>query len=717
MFGKKKTQQTQTPPAPQEQTASQNGAKPIPNATQKPIQDAAKSYQTLKQGSVSLVDLIAPSSVEVDFRHIRVGEKFFRTFFVVDYPRQVSPNWLSILIDYKETMNTSMFVYPVESKDVLTNLRRKIAEMEATIQSDSEQGLEPDPKITSALEDAVALREELARGLERFFQFGLYVTLVAATPEELDSKTRELTSLLASNLLVIKPATLQMEEGFRTTLPMGTDNIFITRNMDTTSVGSTFPFTSYEISHPNGILYGINTLNNSLAIVDRFSFENANEVVFGKSGAGKSFLVKLELLRQMMFDAEILIVDPEDEYRALCHALDGEYISFSKDSEVKINPFSLLQEDMTEAQLGIKILSLHGLLKTMLGEMSPAQEAIMDRSLVLVYKQKGITPDPATYKNEPPILEDLYKTLLNMEEPEAKDLAFRIEKYVKGGFAGLFNAQTNYNVKNQLTVFSIKQLEDVLRPIAMHVILDFIWNRVRTKLKKRILVVDEAWYLMKHPDSASFLQGIAKRARKYFLGVTTLTQDIEDFLNNDYGKSILSNSSVQILLKQNSSEVEVLAKALNLSEGEKQFLLTAQVGEGLLFAGQNHITAQFAASQLEYNIITSKPQDIVEQRENEAQNAAEEAADTIEVVKKEESAPQPEPIAQPDAPTPQPTQEVAKEDVKPPEPSASFQPPDTGVNPGQVTAAVPPSPTAPQPPTPTPPITQPSTGTPPVTNG
>lgn len=630
----------------------------------------AQSYSALKTGSVSVVDLISPSSIETDFKHIRVGDKFFRTFFVVDYPRQVSPNWLSILIDYKETMNVAMFIYPIESKDILSNLRRKISEMEATLQSDAEQGLESDPKIQAALEDAIALREELARGLERFFQFGLYITLIADSVEELDTKTKELQSLLASNLLVVKPSTLQMEDGFRTTLPTGVDKLFVTRNMDTTSLASTFPFTSYEISHPNGILYGINTINNSLTIVDRFSFENANEVVFGKSGAGKSFLVKLEILRQMMFDAEILIIDPEDEYRTLCHALDGEYINFSKSSEVKINPFALLQEDMTDAQLGIKILSLHGLLKTMFGEMSPTQEAILDRAIVLCFKQKGITPDPATYKNEPPILEDLYKTLLNMEEPEAKDLSFRLEKYVKGGFSGLFNQQTNYDIKNRLTVFSLKQLEDVLRPIAMHVVLDFIWNRVRTKLKKRILVVDEAWYLMKHPDSASYLQGIAKRARKYFLGVTTLTQDIEDFLSSDYGKSILSNSSVQILLKQNSSEVETLAKTLFLSEGEKQFLVTAQVGEGLLFAGQNHVTAQFVASQYEYDLITSKPQDILAHEE-----------ETSPVPEAE----QPRPVSQPPT-TPEPQPEAPPQDSaeeegikvitqKPPEVDPIFGPP------------------------------------------
>lgn len=621
-FGKKKQTVPQAQPAssqalPSMQKSGGRGSPPISHPLNYDI-------QKLKSGSVSLIDLIAPSSVEVDFKYIRVGEMFYRSFIVIDYPREVSPNWLSVLIDYKETMNVSMFVYPVESRDILSNLRRKIAEMEATIESDMKNGVEPDPKVRAALEDAIALREELARGLERFFQFGLYITLSAKSADELDKKTNELTSLLASNLLVIKPATLQMEDGFKTTLPLGEDKLFVTRNMDTTSVASTFPFTSYEISQPNGIFYGVNTLNNSLVIVDRFSFENANSVVFGKSGSGKSFLVKLEVLRQMMFDTEILIIDPEDEYRALCHALDGEYISFSKDSEVKINPFALLSEDRTEAQLGIKILSLHSLLKVMLGEFSPTQEAILDRSLVLCYKQKGITPDPSTFGNEPPILEDLYKTLLNMEESEAKDLAFRLEKYVKGGFSGLLNAQTNYDVKNQLTVFSIKQLEDALRPVAMQVILDFIWNRVRTKLKKRILIVDEAWYLMKNPDSASFLQGIAKRARKYYLGVTTLTQDIEDFLSSDYGKAILSNSSMQILLKQNSSEVETLASTLNLSEGEKQFLLTAQVGEGLFFAGQNHITAQFLASNFEYQLITSKPQDILEESQRTGGNAAEE---------------------------------------------------------------------------------------------
>jgi len=572
------------------------------------------AVENMKKGSVGITDIIAPSSVEVDFKHIRVDDKYYRTFFVVDYPRFASPGWLSSLIDFKQTMNISMFIYPVEGADILQNLRRKIAEMEATLESDANAGLDQDPKISAALEDALGLQEELAKGLERFFQFGFYITLSSDSLPELEERSKQIKNLAASNLLILKPATLQMEEGFKTTLPTGIDRLYITRNMDTTSLATTFPFSSYELSQSNGVLYGVNTLNSSLVILDRFSFENANEVVFGKSGSGKSFLLKLEVLRQLMFDAEVLIIDPEEEYRTLTESLGGEYITFSKSSPVKLNPFALNPDDKSESQLGVKILTLHGLLKTMLGEMSPTQEAMMDRAIVSVYKAKGISPDPATYTKEPPIIEDLYKILLNMEEEDAKELAFRVEKYVKGGFADLFNQQTNYDLCNQMTVFSLKQVEDSIRPIAMHVILDFVWSKIRTKLKKRILIVDEAWYLVKHPDSASFLQGIAKRARKYYLGLTTATQDIEDFLSNDYGKTILSNSSIQILMKQSATGIETLSKALRLSEGEKQFILTAEVGSGLMFAGQNHISTHFIASDYEYNLITSKPQDIINQQ-------------------------------------------------------------------------------------------------------
>lgn len=568
--------------------------------------------EDIKKGRVLLSDIIAPSYAEVDYKSIQVGDKFYRTFFVVDYPRYVSAGWLSYLINHKETMNISMFIYPVEGGDVLANIRRKIAEMEATIESDVENGLEPDAQVAAALEDALRLEEELARGVERLFQFGFYITLSASSAAALDEKTRELTSLLSSNLIIAKQTTLQMEEGFKTTLPMGIDRIFITRNMDTTSLATTFPFASYELSQSEGILYGVNTLNSSLVIVDRFSFENANEVVLGKSGSGKSFMVKLGILRQMMFDAEVLVIDPEEEYKELAKSLGGEYILFSQASPVKINPFYINPDEKESSQFGMKILSLHSFLKIMLGEITPVQEAVLDRALIAAYKKAGITQNPETFKNQPPTLNDLYEILLEAKDENSKDLAFRLEKYIKGGFAGLFNQQTNYDFKNQLTVFSLKEIDEALRPVAMYTILDFIWNRIRSGLKKRILVVDEAWYLMRHPESASFLQGIIKRARKYFLGVTTITQDIEDFLVSDYGKTIISNSSIQILLKQSTSTIDQLGKIFLLSNGEKQFLVSAAVGEGLLFAGQNHITAQFIASDHEYKLVTSKPQDIME---------------------------------------------------------------------------------------------------------
>lgn len=573
-----------------------------------------------EKNKISPPDIIAPRYVEIDFKNIKVDNKFHRTFFVTDYPRYVSPGWLSTLINYKETMNISMFIYPIGEADILENLRRKIGELEATIETDEEDGRESDPKVTTALEDALRLQDELAKGLEKLFQFGLYITLSADTIEDLNEKTKQLTSLLASNLIIAKQATLQMEDGFKTTLPMGNDRLFITRNMDTTTLASIFPFASYELSQPNGVLYGINTLNSSLVVIDRFSFENANEVVFGKSGSGKSFLVKLEVLRQIMLGTEILIIDPEEEYKTLSRALGGEYISFSSSSPVKINPFALNPDDQSEGQLGAKILSLHSLLKIMVKIESPVEEALLDRAIILTYKQKGITSNPESYKNTPPILEDLYNNLLSAKETGAKDLGFRLEKFIKGGFAGLFNQQTNYNVKKKLTVFSLKELEESLRPLGMYVVLDFIWNRVKSDLKKRILVVDEAWYLVKNSDSAAFLQGIIKRARKYFLGVTTLTQDIEDFLSSDYGKTILSNSSIQILLKQSPTALNKIGEVFLLSEGEKQFLLSAQVGEGLLFAGQNHVTTQFTSSESEYKLVTSKPEDILKMREEKASN-------------------------------------------------------------------------------------------------
>lgn len=581
----------------------------------KPVPKPKAGLPLLDKGTAALLDVIAPSSIEVDFRFIRIGEKFVKTFFVVGYPRFVSSGWLQPVIDFDHQIDVSMFIYPTSSPDILSDLKRKIAEMEATISSQAEQGQVIDPKVTAALEDALGLQEELAKGVERFFLFSLYISVYGESIPALDSASKLLTTTLSSIMLLAKSATLQMEEGFKTTLPIGHDGLFITRNMDTTSLASTFPFTSAMLTQDKGVLYGLNQQNGSLIIFDRFSLENANEIVLGKSGAGKSYLIKLEVLRQFMFGSEVIIVDPEGEYEALTTTLGGEYLSFTSSSPIKVNPFDLSQlYQEGENELGLKILSLHALLKIILGELNSAQDALLDRALVLTYQQKGITTDPATQKSEPPLMEDLYKTLLNMEDPVAKDLAFGLEKFIKGSLAGIFNQQSNLDIKNPLTVFSVKYLEEELRPIAMHIILDFVWTRVRKTLKKRILILDEAWYLMKHEDSASFVYSIAKRGRKYYLGLTTATQDVEDFMSTDYGKAVISNSSVQILLKQGTSEVDLLSKTFYLSEGEKALLLSVRQGEGLFFAGQNHVGIKSIAAPFEHEIITSNPQELMQRQ-------------------------------------------------------------------------------------------------------
>ncbi len=590
---------------------------------QQPVDTTMESAKLLRKGTVSLLDIIAPSSIEVDFRYIRIGESFYTTLFVVGYPRFVSPSWLEPLIDFDHTLDVSMFVYPTQGANVLSDLRRKIAEMQATIQSDLENGKPADPTVQAALDDALALQEELAKGVERFFQFSFYITISSPTLADLDETTKRLKTTLSSVLITTKTATLQMEAAFKTTVPMGQDRLNMTRNMDTTSLASTFPFTSAILTQNKGVLYGINRQNGSLIIFDRFSLENANEVVLGKSGAGKSYLIKLEIMRQFMLGTEVIVIDPEGEYPTLTQTLGGEVVTFSSNAPVKINPFDLsgVYEE-GENQLGLKILSLHGLLKIIVEELDAEQDAILDKALIETYQQKGITPDPASQKKDPPIIEDLYKVLLGYENAPGRELAYRLEKFVKGSAAGIFNQKSNFELTNPLTVFDIKNLEEELRPIAMHIILDFVWTKVKKTLKRRMLVLDEAWYMMKFQDSASFVYSIAKRSRKYYLGLTTATQDVEDFLSTDYGKAVLTNSSIQMLLKQSAAGVDIVSKTFYLTEGEKELLLSADIGEGLFFAGQNHVAAKVLAAPFEHELITSNPQEIMKQQATAAEASA-----------------------------------------------------------------------------------------------
>lgn len=569
--------------------------------------------QALNQTKLTLADTVAPFDLEIDFSNIRMGKNYFRTFFVSGYPRFVEPNWLEPLISFDHSLSISMFIYPTSAASVLDDLKRKIAEMEATIQTDLDRGRVIDPAVEIALDDARMLQEQLAKGAERFFQYGLYITIPAEKKEDLDNISRLVESTLGSISITAHPTDLQMKDGFETTIPLGQDQLYLIHNMDTTSLATTFPFTSSELMSPEGIMYGINEHNDSLVIFDRFSQNNANSLVLATSGAGKSYFVKLESLRSLMFGTEVIIIDPEKEYEEMAKAVGGDYINFSTSSPVKINPFDLPETtEKGEDELGRKILSLIGFLKLVLGDLTSQEAAVLDRALNTTYRLKGIsshldlTTRPET-KKDMPLMEDLYKVLIGMEDAVSNGLAIRLERFIKGSLAGIFSAPSNVKISNQLTVFSVRDLPDQLRPLAMHLILDYIWTKIRSSLKKRILVVDEAWYLMKYPDSASFLVEMVKRARKYFLGVTTISQDVEDFLSTDRGKEIISNSAMQVLLKQAPSSIETLGKAFNLSQGEMRMLLSAGVGQGLFFAGNVHVALRIVSSDEEHQLITTNP--------------------------------------------------------------------------------------------------------------
>ncbi len=593
------------------------------------IQDSVRPEQkprvtnanlAISQG-MDLLDAIAPQTIEEDFDYFKINDVYFRTIFIGGYPRFVAPGWLEPVVNFDSSLDITFYTYPVDGKSVLDDLRRKIAEMEAEIATDIERGRIVDPSTQAKLEDARSLQEQLVKGIERFYEFSFYITIPAPSVEELNHVTKQIESQLGSLLIVAKHALLDQESGFLSTAPFGLDRLNITRNMDTTSVATTFPLTSTELSSDTGVLYGINSQNESFIIFDRFTLENGNMSIFATSGAGKSYFVKLEALRSLMVGTEAIIIDPESEYKALSDAVGGAYISFSFNAPNKINPFDLSQvREEGENQLGLKILSLHSLMKVIMGAITPTQEAMLDRALIMTYRNKGITMDPDTQGKEPPLMEDLYKTLIGMEVPEALDLAARIEKFVRGSFVGIFDKQTNININNPFTVFSVKDLQDALRPIAMFIILDYIWTRVKKDLKKRILIVDEAWHMMRYPDTAQFLWSVVKRARKYYLGLTTITQDVEDFLGQDIGKAIVTNSALHVLLKQSPAAIDKIGEVFYLSQGEKQLLLAANVGEGIFFAGPHHAPIRVVASEAENKLITTKPQEMARVNPNPYQN-------------------------------------------------------------------------------------------------
>ena len=597
---------------------------PLDIAAQQREREQAEVEQAFLKGMTTLRDLIAPSSLEIHSAYFRIGTKYGRTMYVYGYPRRLYTGWLSGLINIDQVLDISMFIYPVDTAIVLKNLRKKVTQLEADMAINAEKGKTRDPAKEAALQDAEELRDELQVGSERFFRYGLYVTIYGDSLEELGYVQHSIETFFGQMLVYSKTASSQQEQGLNSTVPQMSDQLQIRRNMNTGAVSTSFPFTSADLTQENGILYGINMHNNGLVIFDRYTLENANMVVFAKSGAGKSFTVKLEALRSMMMGADILIIDPENEYQRLSDAVGGSYIRLSLSSDTRINPFDLpkvIDNEEADDALRANLVTLHGLLRLMLGGasansagigLSPSEEADLDQGLIDTYARVGITSDPLTHTSVPPTMGDLYDTLLHMGGT-GPQLAQRLRKYTTGTFAGIFSQQSNIDINNNMVVFNIRDLEDELRPVAMYIVLSHIWNIVRTQQKKRMLIVDEAWQLMKYDDSANFMFSLAKRARKYYLGLTTITQDVEDFMGSKMGRAIVSNSSMQLLLKQSSSAVDVLGDVFKLTEEERRRLANFPVGQGLFFAGQNHVHIQIVASDTETGLITTNPQATLQQ--------------------------------------------------------------------------------------------------------
>lgn len=584
--------------------------------------EAAAVNAAFQKGATTLRDIIAPSSLEFHSGYFRLGTKYARTLYVYGYPRTIFTGWLSPIINMDEVLDISMFIYPVDSQVILNNLRKKVTQLEASMQINAEQGRVRDPGNEAAYQDAEELRDMITTGQEKFFRLGLYITIYTDSLDELKFVQHKLESELGQQMVLTKVASSQQEQGMNSTAPQLMDQLQIRRNMNTSALSTSFPFTSADLTQDSGILYGVNLHNNGLVIFDRWSLENANMVVFAKSGAGKSFAVKLEALRTMMLGTEVIIIDPENEYQKVCEAVGGSYIRLSLNSDTRINPFDLPRvfdsDDTSTDALKSNLITLHGLFRQMLGNtqmsdsgvvmttLTQEEEADLDQALIDTYARAGITSDPSSFSNTPPVIADLYDTLSHMGGT-GPSLAQRLRKYTTGTFAGIFSQQSNIDINNPMVVFNIRDLEEELRPVAMHIVLSHIWNIVRTRNTRRMLIVDEAWQLMKYEDAANFMFSIAKRARKYNLGLTTITQDVGDFMESSMGKAIVANASMHLFMKQSTAAIDSLAQLFKLTDNEKKSLLNFPRGRGLFFAGQNHVIIDIIASATETRLASSDP--------------------------------------------------------------------------------------------------------------
>ncbi|MDP3763905.1 MAG: DUF87 domain-containing protein [bacterium] len=583
--------------------------------------------EIFEAGVLELKDIIAPSALKVTPREINLGEKILRSFFVISYPRFLSEGWFSPIINMDKVFDVAIFVHPIETSKVLRQFQRKVAEVQSQIHSREEKGLVRDPMLDVAYQDLENLRDQLQQAQEKLFDVGLYITIYGESDSELDKVESEIKSILEAKLIYVKPALFQQEQGYKSTLPLGNDLLEVHSKLNSSPLSSLFPFTSFDLTSDKGILYGINRHNSSLVLFDRFSLENYNSVMFAKAGAGKSYATKLEILRTLMFDTDVIVIDPEREYEYMAEATGGRYFKISLNSEHHINPFDLPVPGPDESAANIlrsNIINLVGLFRLMMGGLTAEEDAIIDRAITETYALKDITVESDFRTVEPPLMSDFELVLSGMEGGES--LAQRLSKYTKGTWSGFINRPSNVDINRKFVVFSLRDMEDELKPIAMYIVTHYIWNAIRKELKKRLLVIDEAWWMMKTDDTASFLMGLVKRGRKYFLGVATVTQDVGDFLKSPYGIPIITNSSIQILLKQSPTTIDELQKTFNLTDEEKYLLLESDVGEGIFFAGLKHVAIKNIASYTEDQIITSDPSQVLA-----IKKAKQEAAEDKEV--------------------------------------------------------------------------------------
>ena len=544
-------------------------------------------------GEQDALDILSYSGLEENVDHLCIDGVYMRTLFISGYPFVASSDWMDSLIHFNHDIDISYHLYEVDARAALPKLNRKITELESTRRAMMREGRIVGSEITDPLESAIDLRDKIQRGQEKLFQMAIYICIRSETKEELDKTTKLLEANLSARLFYSKVARYQQLEALQSILPRGEDQLAQKRNLDSSSVALTFPFMSSELVQESGILYGVNKSNNSLVILDRFSLHNANSITFAQSGAGKSYTTKVEILRQLMQGTRVIVIDPEREYKRLAESVSGTYIKLSAKSKQKINPFDLATTVHEISDLFEHTQDLMDVIGLMAESLTAREKAAIDKAVLKIYKKS---------KTKQPLLEDLYAELRKLGQLK---LCEKLEKYISGSLADVFNAQTNVKLDNRLVIFDIKDLPENLLQIMMLIISNFVKNQVMAKPEKRLLIIDEGWILLQHEESARFVAGLVRRARKYYLGVSIISQQANDFLKSEYGRAIASQSALRILMRQDTTTIKGVVNEFNLSEYEQSFLLTCERGDALLIADQNHVTVKVVAAEKEHPLITT----------------------------------------------------------------------------------------------------------------